>query len=439
MENRNLVIKNAWICRPENDSVIPVFGNMIIENGIIAKIINGTDNSDYAGFDVIDAAGKVLTVPNVNFHDHIYSRLAKGLPSLGPTGNFLEILQNLWWKLDLVLDHDMIEASAEMAAIESIRSGVTYIFDHHASPGNTLGSLKCINDALSKHNIRSVLCFETSDRNGNELSADALTENFNYLQKEQNDNCKGMFGLHASFTLNNSTLEKVKEMTAQTKAGIHIHVCEGEADRQISFELYGKNPLQRLLEYDLINDKSILAHCVHLNEDEFKMLKDKKPAIVFNLDSNQNNSIGIPQFGLVPDEVSILCGTDGMHANIPRSQKQLFLMLRNSKYNWADTFRIFQKMYFDQLEFAKKYFSDFGSLNIGGRADFVIWDYAPPTPINKDNFFGHYIYGILERQVQTVAQNGSLLMDNYNIVGINEAELNKKIFLQGKRVVEIIK
>lgn len=438
MENKKLLIRNAWICRPENDCIVPEFGSMVIENGIITKIVKGEAPQSYNDFEIIDAGGKVITLPNVNYHDHIYSRLAKGLPGLGPTESFSEILENLWWKLDMVLDYDMIAASAEMAAIESIRNGVTYIFDHHASPANTLGSLIQIKKTLCKSNIRSVLCFETSDRNGEKLKTDALKENNDYLLNECNSDCKGLFGLHASFTLDDSTLKEVERMITETNAGVHIHLCEGEADRELSIKKYGKNPLQRLLDFGLVNDKGILAHGVHMNLDEFNALKAKHPAIVFNLDSNQNNSVGIPPLNFVPDEVSILCGTDGMHANIARSQKQFFLMLRNQKNSFGETFRLFQKMYFDQLKFVKKYFPDFSSLKEGDRADFIIWDYNPPTPINGDNFFGHYIYGIMERNIETVVQNGEILMNNYKIMNMNEAKMNEDISLQGKRVVEKI-
>ncbi len=147
MNNKPLLLKNGWICRIESQSVNPVFGNLFIENGIITKAPSKVSEKD---FEVIDAGGRIVTIPNVNYHDHIYSRLAKGLPLYGSMENFPEILENLWWKLDMHLDHDMIKASARMAAVESIRNGVTYIFDHHASPSNTLGSLNCIKETLNK-------------------------------------------------------------------------------------------------------------------------------------------------------------------------------------------------------------------------------------------------------------------------------------------------
>jgi cytosine/adenosine deaminase-related metal-dependent hydrolase len=436
MNHKPLLIQNALICQLDSESVNPLFGNMIIENGIITQI-NSTDISiRQKDFDIIDAQGRVVTVPNVNFHDHIYSRLAKGLPFHGPMQNFPEILENLWWKLDIMLDMNMIKASAQMAALESIRNGVTYIFDHHASPPNTLGSLNLIKDVLGDFNMRNVLCFEISDRNGEQLKEEAIKENQDYFLYNTNENSKGMFGLHASFTLDDSTLNSVKDFLLKHDLGIHIHICEDESDRNVSMKKYGKSPLQRLLDFDLVNEKSILVHGVHITKDEFQTLKSKKSALAINIDSNLNNAVGIPRFENIPEEIPILCGTDGMHANIPRSQKQFFLQLRHQGFSFDIAFYIFRKMYFDQFNFVKKYFPDFTSLNIGERADFIIWDYVPPTPIDKSNFFGHYIYGILERPIHTVIQSGKVLMNNFSLTHIDETKINNYIYEQGKRLVQ---
>ncbi|NCP84581.1 MAG: hypothetical protein GW823_06745 [Bacteroidetes bacterium] len=82
----------------------------------------------------------------------------------------------------------------------------------------------------------------------------------------------------------------------------------------------------------------------------------------------------------------------------------------------------------------KQFFPDFPSLNIGDRADLIIWDYIPPTPINVDNFWGHYLYGIIERQVKTVIQNGNVLMRDFNLVNIDEANISSMIFEQGNKL-----
>ena len=436
MNQKNIKIVNAWISQIKGNSIIPIFGDIEIENGKIVSIIEKESNkiSSTIGENIIDAGGRVVTIPLVNFHDHIYSRLAKGLPAKGEMNSFQNILKNLWWKLDLNLDLEMVKASAQMAVLESIKNGVTYIFDHHASPNSTEGSLSIIANVIETIGLRGVLCFETSDRNDERLSQNAIKENKNFILNNTNQNIKAMFGLHASFTLEDETLKTVSEFIQNETIGVHVHLAEDESDNEISKNKFGKNPIERFNDFKLLNKNSILAHGIHLTEKDYQILKSSGAALAYNLDSNLNNAVGLPNFKMVPNSTPVLVGTDGMHANIARSFKQLFLQLRNSGFSFDDAFGFMIKTYFNQHKFVKQFFTDFPSLNIGDRADLIIWDYIPPTPINKDNFWGHYLYCIIERQVKTVIQNGNVLMRDFNLVNIDEANISSMIFEQGNKL-----
>ncbi|MCW8849557.1 MAG: amidohydrolase family protein, partial [Melioribacteraceae bacterium] len=345
-------IINAWICQINEDKVTPIFGDLTFEDGRIISI-------DEKKFDLssllkkeneeeIDAEGRVLTLPNVNYHDHIYSRLAKGLNIKGDMSNFPNILKNLWWKLDSLLDLDMISASAQMAAIESIRNGVTYIIDHHSSPNSAMNSLQTISDELQKFNIRNILCFETTDRNGEELKEEGFQENINFYENETNANSKSLLGLHASFTLEDTTLKKASELVEKNNWGIHVHLCEDKFDVKISEEKYSSRPAQRLAEYNLLNSKSIVAHGIHLEEEDFQLLKKTGASLVINIDSNMNNSVGLQKYKMIPREIPILVGTDGMHSNTARSFKELFLQIRHAGFTFDEAFNFMIKSYFDQ-------------------------------------------------------------------------------------------
>ncbi len=431
-------IVNAWICQISNNSVKPIYGDLEIKNGKITSIIqkefklNKFDNSHNT--ESIDAKGRVVTVPNVNFHDHIYSRLAKGLDIKGDMSNFPNILKNLWWKLDSLLDLDMISASAQMAALESIRNGVTYIIDHHSSPNSAIGSLNVISKNLESFNLRNVLCFETTDRNGAVLKEKGIEENLNFLDNYITENSKSLLGFHASFTLDDETLQYASKLLQKNNWGVHVHLCEDISDVQISNEKYKATPMKRFTNYELLNEKSILAHGIHLEKEDFELIRDSNAALVFNLDSNMNNSVGLQKYKKIPKEIPILIGTDGMHANIARSFKELFLQIRNAGFTFDAAFAFMIKTYFDQLKFINKFFPDFTNLQIEDRADLIIWDYVPPTPISQDNFWGHYIYGILERPIMTVVQKGKILLDDFKIINIDEAKIHNEIFVQGERL-----
>jgi len=435
-------ITNAWICTIQNKTVSPIYGDLIFEDGIIKEITpqkfkaklkrKQTKNS-------IDAGGRVVTIPFVNFHEHIYSRLAKGVPIKGSTDNFSNILKNLWWKLDKNLDAEMIKASAQMASIESIKNGVTYIFDHHSSPLSAKGSLVTIAKVLKENKLRSVLAFEVTDRNGKRHSLEGINENKEFFLNYTGTETKSMFGLHASFTLNNNTLKAVSEFVNEYEIGIHIHLCEDSSDRTISKKKYEALPLARLGKYNLLNEKSILSHAIYVTKNEFKTIEKYKSAIAINIDSNMNNAVGITRPERMQGGTVLLAGTDGMHADPKRTLKNIFLLLRNSKVSFEKVFEIIQRIYFDQIDFVKHYFDDFTELRKGDRADFIIWDYIPPTPFNKDNFWGHFIYGMLEANIHSTFQSGVPLMSNGILNFIDEEKTYTHIYNQGEKLFRKMK
>ncbi len=157
----------------------------------------------------------MLVVPgNVCAHTHLYSALARGMPyALEPPRNFLQILQRIWWRLDRALDEDTIRASALVGGVEALLSGTTTLVDHHASPNAIDGSLDVIEDALRSLGVRSVLCYETSDRDGPERAAAGIAENRRFLdrvRREQPPLARAMVGAHASFTLSDETLARLR-------------------------------------------------------------------------------------------------------------------------------------------------------------------------------------------------------------------------------------
>ncbi len=437
--NSTKTIKNLYLVQISQNQISPIFCDLKLEDGKISEItpkdfyafVKG-DYSTPIQENEYDAKGAIATIPMINFHEHIYSRLAKGLSIKGSTENFYKILKNLWWKLDLVLDEEMVKASALMAAIESIRTGTTYLFDHHSSPNATKGSLKVIADTLLSFDLRGTICFETTDRNGLELSKLAVEENCDFI-KNTNENFKGMFGLHASFTLKDQTLSMVSNLMKDFDTGIHIHLCEDKVDREISKKKFNSLPLERLIKFNLINSKSILAHGIHLKKKEYKRIAEIGAALALNPDSNMNNAVGLPDFEKFLSELTLLPGTDGMHSNIAKTIKQLFLLYRHSGQNFADTFSFIQRIYFNQIDFIKKYFPDFTTLNLNERADFVIWDYTPINQLTTENFWGHFIYAVLERQPKSVIQNGKFLMKDFLIQFELEA-IEKEIIEQGIRL-----
>ena len=136
----------------------------------------------YPDAKVIDAKGGVIMPAFINAHTHIYSALARGLAIVGnnPT-NFYEVLDGTWWAIDRKLTLAGTKASADALYLDCIKQGVTTIFDHHASYCEIPGSLFKIAESAREFGIRSCLCYEVSDRDGEEKCLQAIQENADFI------------------------------------------------------------------------------------------------------------------------------------------------------------------------------------------------------------------------------------------------------------------
>ena len=120
------------------NGAVAIDGDTIVEVGPEREL-----KAKYPDAEYVDAQGNLIMPGLINCHTHIYSGLARGLAIKGcnPT-NFLENLEQQWWKIDDNLTLDGTKASAYATILDSIRDGVTTIFDHHASfceiPGSSL-------------------------------------------------------------------------------------------------------------------------------------------------------------------------------------------------------------------------------------------------------------------------------------------------------------
>ena len=100
-------------------------------------------------------------------HHHLYSALARGMPAPPATPHdFVQILEQVWWRLDTALDLEMLRASARLGAVEALLAGTTGIVDHHESPHAIEGSLDVIADACAEVGVRVVCAYGVTDRHG---------------------------------------------------------------------------------------------------------------------------------------------------------------------------------------------------------------------------------------------------------------------------------
>jgi len=197
--------------------------------------------------------------------------------------------------------------------MDGIKNGVTTVFDHHASAGHIEGSLMEIAKVAETLGVRTNLAYEVSDRDGEEKMLAGIKENIDFYEyaKTKDDMLGGLFGLHASFTLSEDTLNQCVQ-AGGGDIGFHVHVAEGKGDVADSFLKYELPVVKRLNRAGVLGSKTLAIHCIHIDEDEKDLLKETGTAVIHNPQSNMGNAVGCADvLGMYKKGVLLGLGTDG--------------------------------------------------------------------------------------------------------------------------------
>lgn len=358
------------------------------------------------GEEVVEAGDGLVLPGLVNAHTHLYSALARGMP--GPASHprsFVEVLQRVWWRLDRALDEETVYLSALVGGIEAALSGTTVLVDHHSSPSYIRGSLDVVARALSEVGLRSVLCYEVTDRNGPE-GRDAGLEETRSFAATTHGLARGMIGAHASFTLEPATLDRLAEAVAATATSLHVHVAEDLADVEDCRARHRTTLTGRLRGHGLLAARTLLAHCVHLGPDEVKEAHAEGCWIAHNPRSNMNNTVG---YAPVAAMKRAALGTDGMDEDMLAEARAAFLKMREA--GRPDAYEATVALLAGGHRLASALFGlPFGKLDAGGPADVVVFDYRPPTPLHTGNVAGHLLFGLDRSHVRSVMVAGRLVV-----------------------------
>jgi putative selenium metabolism protein SsnA len=409
------------------DPVRVVAADVVIAGDRVASV--GTAP---AGVPRRDCSETLVLPGNVCAHHHLYSALSRGMPyRLAAPLTFLEILQRVWWRLDRALDEPAVRLSALVGGLDAVRAGTTTVIDHHASPNAIDGSLDVIADALAELGLRSVLCYEVSDRDGPARAAAGVAENRRFARTAR-PLARGMVGAHASFTLGEDTLRACVQAAQEARVGIHIHVGEDAADQRDAQVRHGMRVVERLGRAGVLGPRALLAHCVHVSGPEIAQIADRGGAVAHNPRSNMNNRVGYCP--LAPAGARVALGTDGIGADmLAESQLGYFRAVEAggvSGAGWplrrlAEGARIVGEAFGEPGH---------GTIEPGAPADLTVLAYPAPTPVDGESLAGHWLFGLSSRQVRDVVVGGEMVVADGRSTRVDEVEIAHRAAAEAARL-----
>jgi putative selenium metabolism protein SsnA len=414
-------------------------GALLIRDGVIADMGSADDlEARYPTAERLDARGQLIMPGLINAHTHFYGAYARGMaiPGEAPR-DFPQILRRLWWMLDKALDADAVRMSALVCLVDAVRHGVTTLFDHHASPNAIDGSLDGVAGAVETAGVRAVLCYEVSDRDGAAKAEAGIAENLRFMRSPHGGRLRGTFGLHASLSLGNGTLERVASLL-NADEGVHIHVAEHEADEEDSLRQYNLRVVERLASFGLLRPQTLLAHCVHVDERERALIGEHGAWVTHQARSNMNNAVGALAFDTFMREgVRVCLGSDGFTGSMWSEWKDAYFLHKAAHRdprlaNGAD---IAQAGAWHNAALASQFFGrTIGALAVGAAADIILVDYQPYTPLTAGNLPWHIIFGFEPSMVTTTICDGRVLMRDRQLLTLDAAAIAREAMAVGAGV-----
>ncbi len=428
---RSLLITNGTVVTWEPEAELIENGAVFVQDGLIVDVGPAHEvETHHTPAQRIDAGGQLIMPGNICAHTHFYGAFARGMAIPGPAPkDFPEILERLWWPLDQALDEEAVRYSTLVCLVDAIKHGTTMLIDHHASPNALVGSLDVIAEAVHTAGLRAVLCYEVTDRYGPQSAAAAIEENVRFIKAARHHPTIGAaFGLHASLTLSQETLEACAAAAEGLGTGFHIHVAEHEADEYNSLNRYNKRVVDRLSDAGILGRRSIVAHCVHIDMREAEILRERGTWVSHQPRSNMNNGVGVADVeGLMRLGIPVCLGNDGFSNNMWAEWKTAYLLHKvwhrdPRRMNGMD---LVQMAVHNNAALAGVFFPETlpGLLIPGTAADIILVDYHPTTPLTAGNLPWHIIFGFESSMVTTTIVNGQVLMRDRELLTLDEAEI----------------
>jgi cytosine/adenosine deaminase-related metal-dependent hydrolase len=320
-------------------------------------------------------------------------------------------------------------ASALAAGADMLRNGSTFFADTYSGPRSIEGSLQEIAKGTKEVGIRGILAFEITERNNPEEGNRGFQEGVKFIKScSKEDLVSGMISLHASFTVGDEIVKKTVNQAKELDVPITVHTSEGLVDLYHNLETTGERTVERLDRLGVLGPKTVLSHCVHVNEHEIDLIAKRRASVAHNPMSNMLNAVGVaPVPAMLKKGITVGLGNDGWIYDPFENMRCALTVHRLASGNPSaigpdEIFRM------ATIEGAHCYGlgNDLGSLEKRKFADIVILDASRvPTPLTPNSVVGHLINTFGGRDVRDVVVNGEIVVKDRLLNQTSDAHVSE--------------
>jgi cytosine/adenosine deaminase-related metal-dependent hydrolase len=401
-----MIVNNAelvthWAAQPVvSGALLAIEGKTIVDFGPVGKLVSRYDDDSQ----VLDVAGRMVIPGMVDAGRRLHRSLAQGI--VVPWSDSR--------RLEAILDEESLYWSAACGLLDSLRSGVTTSLVTVSSPSFIEGSLNAAARALAEVKSRGALAYEVSAHSDVDASLREVERHLPVPHGSAAERIQVFYALDALSASDESTLSKLVGAAESADVAVQV-LLEGGAE--------APTLARRLDQAGMWSRTAIARYRGALSPDEELLFREREVSVAHSAQADILAGAAVPDLvRAAASGVRIVLGTEGCGASLFEEMRVAAYRQRTRARDLKDALEVVCRATFAAAaDLATRLFGpEIGRIKPGARADLVVLDYRPPTPLDEETIPEHLFWGASRAPVYAVIVNGRILYRNGEFQDLDE-------------------
>lgn len=420
------IIHARWIVPVVPDDVIYDFHALVLRKEVIIDLLPSDQAEKKYRAETIVNLGDHVVIPGlINSHGHAAMTLLRGYAE---DKELMDWLHNHIWPVEgKFVDPQFVEDGTSLAVAEMIRTGTTCAADTYFFPDAAAR-------AFHRHHFRAQVCLPVVKfanawaKDEDEHIHKGLEVHDEYRSSEL---ITTAFAPHSPYTVTDSGLSKIHTYSEELQIPIHLHLHETVDEIEDSLRNFGKRPIQRIAEMNLLSPNLQTIHMTQLLEEEMDLLALNGVHVAHCPESNLKLASGLCQVEKLKSRgINVGLGTDGAASNNNLDmleEMRTAALLAKALSQDARSLNATDTLAMATIDGARLLGLDnkIGSLEIGKLADITAVDMSEISFQPVYHPASQLIYTATGHQTSHVWINGKLLLENMQYTELDPLRLRQ--------------